>query len=204
MADVGNVEVDCVNDFFNVGVTVNGLAPGNSVFLENNGGDLLEVSSNNSLTNFSIQVGNGLEYLVTFFSQPTTPNQTCQFTTPSTGTINGTDAAVIQVECVTESYFIGGTVSGLLDGNYMVIQNNKGDDEIIMSNGAYLFSTPLFDEENYNVQIFMQPVNPIQPCIVDNNSSNLAGFDVDDVDINCEIGNDFIFRNGFEGLPLTF
>jgi len=111
---------------------------------------------------------------------------------------------VIQVECVTESYFIGGTVSGLLDGNYMVIQNNKGDDEIIMSNGAYLFSTPLFDEENYNVQIFMQPVNPIQPCIVDNNSSNLAGFDVDDVDINCEIGNDFIFRNGFEGLPLTF
>ena len=378
MADVGNVEVDCVNDFFNVGVTVNGLASGNSVFLENNGGDLLEVSSNNSLTHFSTQVSNGLDYLITFNTQPTSPNQVCsieigeetgtvnaadvnvavncvtlysigvtvtglsgnnsiELTTNSqsldfsnntslnfpnqlldgtvyavvltaqpsspdqvcsitggnggnndgSGTLSGLDAAVavdcvntyninvtvsglddsnfielttnsqslvfnsntslnfssrlldgtaytvlltaqptgpnqtctitggnsgnndgsgtlvggdvsIDVNCITNTYFIGGTVSGLLGGNYMVIQNNGGDDEIIMTNGAYIFATPIPDGQGYNVLIDIPTENPIQPCVVNNNAATLVGFDVDDVDINCEFGLDLIYRNGFD------
>ena len=42
--------------------------------------------------------------------------------------------------------------------------------------------------------------NPIQPCVVSNNAATVAGFDVDDVDINCEFGFDLIFRHGFDGV----
>ncbi len=98
-------------------------------------------------------------------------------------------------------YFIGGSVSGLLSGNYMLLQNNDGDDAIIMNNGAFVFNTPLDDGSNYNVTIEMQPDDPIQPCMVANGSGTLAGVDVTDVSISCEPGNDLIFRDGFSAPP---
>ena len=198
MVDIGDVIVNCVNDFFNIGVTVTGLAAGNSVLLENNGGDLLMVNANNTLTNFSTLVANGLNYLITIDSQPTTPNQTCSIEKgEESGTVNAADVNV-SINCITNQYFIGGTVSGLLDQNYLVILLNGNHEKTISANGIYLFDMPLLDEQQYNVTIDLPAQNPIQPCIIINNSSTLIGMDIIDVDINCEIGTDFIYENGFE------
>ena len=186
---------------FNVGVTVTGLAAGNAVELLNNGGDNLLVNTNNSLTNFSMPLNDFSDYEVTIETQPTMPNQTCTFVGANSGTINSADVTDIEINCVTDTYFIGGTVNGLFEGNYLVLQNNGGDDEIIMGNGAFVFSTPIEDEQNYNVSIDMQPDNPIQPCMVSNNTGSVMGADVTDVMVTCEFGDDLIFRNGFEVPP---
>jgi len=95
-------------------------------------------------------------------------------------------------------YFIGGTVSGLLAGNYFVLTNNGGDDKIITQNGAYVFNTPLVHNESYEVVMDLEPNDPIQPCLIINASSSINSADVTDIDVSCEIGNDLIYRDGFE------
>ena len=101
------------------------------------------------------------------------------------------------------SYFIGGTVTGLFDYNFKMIGNNSK--ELIISNeGAFLFLTPILDEGNYDVQILLQPESPIQPCTLLNSSGDLNGSDIVDVVINCEVGDDLIYRGGFEEIPTLF
>lgn len=96
------------------------------------------------------------------------------------------------------TYFIGGVVSGLLEGNYLVLTNQGGDDETIMTNGVYVFDSPLVNEEAYLIEIDLQPNSPIQPCTVSNGDSSINAADVIDIDIICETGTDLIYRNGFE------
>ncbi len=95
-------------------------------------------------------------------------------------------------------YFIGGTVQGLLSGNYLVLTNQGGDDKIITSNGPYVFDTPLMHNESYEVEIDLQPINPIQPCQLMNATSSINSSDVTDIDLHCELGTDLIYRNGLE------
>lgn len=95
-------------------------------------------------------------------------------------------------------YFIGGTVNGLLKGNYLVLTNNGGDDEVIMGDGIYVFDTPLAHQADYLVEIDLQPNDPVQPCVVSNGDSSINGADVIDIDVTCEVGTDLIFRDGFE------
>jgi N-acetylneuraminic acid mutarotase len=199
------ITVNCVTSKYYIGVTVTGLEANNFIILTTNS-QILAFSENTS-ANFATALEDGTPYAVLLLSQPTDPNQVCTITggnsgaNDGSGILAGADAAIV-VECITNSYFIGGTVSGLLSGNYMVIQNNAGDDKTINFNGAYIFDTPITDGQDYNVVIDLPAENPIQPCVISNNSDTLAGADVDDVDITCEVGDDLIYRHGFEiGLP---
>ena len=79
------------------------------------------------------------------------------------------------------AYLIGGTVSGLLSGNSLTIQNNAGDDLLITNNGPFSFLTPLAFDDDYAVTILNQPVNPIQPCVVNNNTGTILNDDITDV-----------------------
>ncbi len=191
-------------DQFNVGVTVTGLAAGNGMELLNNGGDNLIINSNNLLTNFSMPLNDGEDYLVTIANQPTMPNQTCAFTSPNSGTISGADVTNITLDCVTNTYFVGGVVNGLLPDNYLVLQNNGGDDEIITGNGPFVFNAPIEDEQSYDVTIDMPPNNPIQPCVVNNATGAVMGNDITNVDVICQPGDDLIFRDGFNPPPPPF
>lgn len=95
-------------------------------------------------------------------------------------------------------YFIGGVVSGLLDGNYMVLTNDQGDQETIMMNGAYLFESPYVFNQTYTTEIDLEPINPIQPCQVSNATGVISSNDVIDINVTCDVGVDLIFRNAFE------
>jgi N-acetylneuraminic acid mutarotase len=191
-----DLAVDCVTTPYLVQVDVSGLVPNSSVSFAN-GIDSLDVSSNGVFT--LSDPNDGAIFNVMITSQPTSTNQTCLFTSSTIGVINSSDV-LIGVECEINSYFIGGTISGLLNGNYMLLQNNTDDFKTITSNGAYIFNGPLFDEHSYQVQIQLQPDDPIQPCVVTNNSGILAGADVDNINITCELGIDLIYGQGFEDL----
>ena len=80
---------------FSVGGTVSGLAAGNSVTLQNNGGDDLVINSDGGFS-FDTLLSNGDDYAVTVLTQP--PNQNCSVSN-GTGTIAAADVTDVAVSC---------------------------------------------------------------------------------------------------------
>lgn len=79
---------------YTIGGTVTNLAAGDSLQLQDNGGDTLTVSANGSFT-FTTQVASGASYNVSVSAQPTSPTQTCDVTSGTgTATSNVTTVAV--------------------------------------------------------------------------------------------------------------
>lgn len=192
---VSDITLTCiVNEYF-VGGTASGLANGNTVTLSLGAEDLI-IDSNAAFV-FLNPLVDGSSYAISITSQPTQPNQTCGLVN-STGTISGENVTDVEVNCTTNQYEIGGTVTGLLSGNNLLLQNNSGDDLTISANGIFNFVTAVDDLQSYNVSILNQPSNPIQPCSLSDNSGNVAGVNVTTVSVVCELGVDLIYRNGFE------
>jgi hypothetical protein len=96
---------------------VTGLA-GSGLTLLDNGGDSKAVTANGSVT-FATALANAAVYAVTVGTPPTTPSQTCTVTNGS-GTIAGANISNVTVNCVTKSFTVGGTVSGLTGTNYAI------------------------------------------------------------------------------------
>ncbi|MBK8286861.1 MAG: hypothetical protein IPK97_19460 [Ahniella sp.] len=182
-ANVTNVAVSCVTTTYTIGGTVSGLAAGNSVVLQNNGGDNLTVAANGSFT-FATSVVDGGAYNVSVLTQPTTPNQVCT-ASANTGTVSGANVTNVAVSCVTTTYTIGGSVSGLAAGNSVVLRNNSGDDLTVPANGNFTFATPVADGGAYSVSVFTQPTTPNQVCTASANTGNVTGANVTNVAVSC-------------------
>ncbi len=183
-----------VDVFSAIGGTVTGLNGGVSINL--NGIENASLNGNGTY-NFFNQLINGSTYLVTLNTQPTSPNQTCVLANAS-GTVTGTDITNVDITCTTNTYFIGGTVTGLINDNGMVLQNNLGNDLVLCNQTTFVFSAPLADQSPYDVTILTPSNNPVQNCNVVNGTSTLAGDDVTNVEIVCANDGDFIYRNSFE------
>ena len=179
--DVTNVQVDCVTNTFTVGGSVSGLA-GSGLVLQNNAGDDLTISANGVFT-FPTPLNDGSAYNVTVASQPGMPNQFCSVTNGS-GTLAGANVTNVQITCTTDTFTIGGSVSGL-SGTGLVLQNNAGDDQPITANGVFTFATPLGDGAAYNVTVANQPNGLSQTCSVTNGTGTVVGANVTNVQINC-------------------
>ena len=97
-SNITNVSVSCVTTAYTVGGTVSGLAAGNSVVLQNNGGDDLTVSVDGGF-NFATAIIDGEAYNVSILTQPTTTNQTCAVSSGS-GNVGGANVTNVTVNCV--------------------------------------------------------------------------------------------------------
>ncbi len=172
-------------DTYRVGGSVSGLAAGNSVVLQNNGGDDLEVDVNGSFT-FATRLPDSNAYAVTVLTQPTSPNQTCNVTN-GTGTVSGADVTNIDVSCVTNTYTVGGTVTGLPSGDVVIMQNNGGDDLTVSTVGSFVFDTALDDGSAYNVTVLTQPSTVNLACAVTNGAGVLPGANVTNIEVICAI-----------------
>ncbi|MCB1582128.1 MAG: FG-GAP repeat protein [Xanthomonadales bacterium] len=191
--------IECVINQYFIGGELSGLAVGNQVVLQNNATDDLSLNNNGAFS-FSQSLDDQTGYAVTVLSQPLTPNQSCAVTNDS-GQLSGDDVIDIQVLCTTLEYSIAVEVLGLLPGNWLVLQNNGEDDLIVTSDGDYVFKTQVEDFQNYQVTLFMEAQNPIQPCMIQNAQGQVQGEDVHDVLLVCELGDDLIYRDGFEDAP---
>jgi uncharacterized repeat protein (TIGR01451 family) len=180
-ANITTVSVDCTTDTFTVSGTVSGLA-GSGLVLQNNNGDDLSISSDGSFT-FATAVTDGLMYSVSVLTQPANLSQTCVVASGN-GTMAGADVSNVSVSCTTDSFTIGGTVSGLL-GSGLVLQNNAGDDLAIAANGGFTFVTPVVDGLSYAVTALAQPTVPSQSCVISSGSGTLAGANVTSVVVDC-------------------
>lgn len=174
VSNVTNVAVVCSTNTFNVGGSVSGLA--GSMVLQDNNGDNLTVAASGAFT-FATKVANGSAYSVTVLSHPA--GQSCSVAS-GTGTIALANVNNVTVTCATNTYTIGGTVTGL--NGSMVLQDNGGDNKTVSTNGSFTFPTTVASGSAYNATVLTQPSG--QTCAV-TGGSGTATANVTSVVVNC-------------------
>ncbi len=194
-AAVSNVAVTCVTTPFTVGGTVLGLATGATLVLQNGGGDDLSLTGNGAFT-FPAAVPSGSPYAITVLTQPSTPVQTC-VVSGGTGTIGSQNVTGAVVNCSTNTFTVGGTISGL--NGSVVLENDAGDDLTLNANGTFAFPTPLIGGSTYAVTVATQPSAPSQTCTVSGGAGTVAGANVTSVVVTC-LTNAFTVGGSVTGL----
>jgi PKD repeat protein len=184
-ANVNAVAVTCVTNSFTIGGATTGLL-GAGLVLRLNGATDVAAGSNGSFS-FGTAIASGATYAVTVLTQPTAPSQTCTVSNAS-GTVGGTGISNIAVSCVTNSFTVGGTVSGLL-GTGLALRINGAGNLAVSSNGAYTFSTPRSSGATYAVTVWTQPTAPSQTCTVSNASGTVGNAAVGNVTVSCSAPN---------------
>jgi len=202
---VGNIEAMQTKRYVNVpefriGGTVSGLK--GTLELQNTNGDNLTVTSNSAFT-FATSVTDGTEYAITIFSKQA--QQICDVFNHH-GTIDGqnvTDISVVCSDIPEGTYTVGGVVNGLK--GTLVLQNNEGDDETIITNGPFTFNTSIEDGADYNITISSKPAD--RECTFSNSSGVINSLNVTNVILNCnpiwinpEDINDYINPNAGEAV----
>ena len=164
---------------YSIGGTVSGLAGGQSVTLLNNSSDAISLSANGAFT-FPTTLSSGASYQVGIGTQPS--DETC-FIANAIGSVTTANITNVTVTCIPNTYFIGGTVTGLGSGKSLTLQNNGGDTFTISSNGDFYFPTDLPSGTNYSVSIATQPAG--QLCAVSNGTGVVSGATISNVSIAC-------------------
>lgn len=166
---------------YSVGGTVSGLS-GSGLVLLNNGGNKLTIAANGNFS-FSTNLASGQSYAVSVKAQPTNPAQTCAVSNP-TGTISNANVTIVTVTCTTNSYTVGGTVSGL-SGSGLMLQNNSGDNLSVTANGSFSFANAVASGGTYDVSVATAPSNPVQTCTVANGSGTVTNAGVTNITVSC-------------------
>ena len=182
-ANVTNVTVSCVDlPRYSIGGTISGLGSGLSVTLLNNATDALSLNANGAFT-FTTPLASGAAYAVTVGTQPT--GQSCVVSSGS-GTIGSANVTNVGVTCTTNptnTYTVGGAISGLGSGLSVTLRNNGGDALTRNANGAFTFATPLASGAAYAVTVGTQPTG--QTCVVGNGSGTIGSANATNVDVVC-------------------
>jgi hypothetical protein len=178
--DVTSISVTCSPVTFTLSGSLSGLTGGMQVTLENNSADPLTLSANGPFT-FPIPVAEFGSYNVTVSSEPV--GQTCTVTNFQ-GTQVTRNVSNITVSCSTNTYTVGGSVSGLGTGQQVTLDDNGGDPLTVTGNGAFVFTTSLTYGSAYTVTVGTQPAGALI-CLVSNGASSSITGDVTNVGINC-------------------
>ena len=160
------VAVTCTSSIsYTLSAAVTGLASGATLELEDNVGNELAFTSNETLT-FSSTYASGATYSVTIFKQPT--GQTCTLGSNASGTI--TANTTVAVTCVSSvSYTLSAAVTGLASGATLNLQDNVGNELAFTSNETLTFANTYASGATYSVTIFAQPTG--QTCTLGSNAS---------------------------------
>ena len=182
---------------YTVSANVTGLA-GSGLTLLDNGGDSKEVTANGSVT-FATALANAAPYAVTVGTQPATPGQTCTVTNGS-GAIAGANVTNVAVNCVTKTFTVGGTVSGLT-GTGLVLANN-GADNLTVTGSAFTFATAVASGTAYAVTVATQPTNPAQNCTVSGGTGTVTTANITNIVVTCAVSK-FTIGGSVSGLAGT-
>ena len=167
---------------YTVGGSVSGLA-GSGLVLQNNGGDDLSIPASGNFT-FATALASGAAFNVTVKTQPLSPTQTCVVTNP-TGTLGSANITNVAVTCTTNTYSIGGSVTGLT-GSGLVLQDNAGNDlAVAAGSGTFTFSTLIASGANYQVTVKTQPTAPTQTCAATAATGTVVSSNVTNVVVTC-------------------
>lgn len=179
-ANVTNVAILCSTVPYSVGGYVNGLANGQTVTLQVNGGQNT-VRSSDGFFLFPTPLADQTHFDVTVLNQPT--GQTCSVQSGS-GAIDGRGSYATYIQCSTAAWTVSGVVSGL-NGGYVTLVTSAGEYKPVVANGAFTFSQKFASGSAYAVEVFRNPASPAQTCTVMNGTgTNITG-DVGSVSVTC-------------------
>lgn len=142
-----------------VGGQVSGLASV-GLALSLNGGAPLTVSADGG---FSFPSAISGAYSVTVASQPT--GQTCTVSNGS-GASAGANVGNVAVACATTTFTVGGSLTGLDNGEQVTLLNNGADPLVVSADGSFTFTTPVAYNGGYAVTVDAQPTG--KTCTVAN------------------------------------
>jgi hypothetical protein len=200
VADITSVAVVCSANAYYVGVTVSGLVAGEQVTLINNNDSdnplTVTAAQQGTLRNFATKVAYNAGYAVTVGTQPSA-GRTC---TVSNGSGSGvvTNVTNVIVTCSTNTYSVGGAVSGLAAGNQVTLTNNGADPLTVRADGAFTFATPIAYNSSFNVTVGTQPIG--QTCTVSNGSGSGVTANVTNVSVHCSTNPTFTISVTVSGL----
>ena len=196
--NVTGITVNCATSTYTIGGNVSGLN-GTGLVLQNNGGDNLNIGANGTFS-FATPVASGAGYAVTVLTHPSSLSQTCNVTNAA-GTVTSSNVTNVNITCVTNTYTIGGSISGL-SGSGLTLLNNGGDALVITGGStSFTFATPISSGGTYNVTLSAQPTSPWQTCNVTGNSGSVVSGNITTVSVNCTSNSYSISGtvNGYSG-----
>ena len=180
-AGVTNANVTCIA-YYALGGAVSGLT--GTVVLQNNGGDNLTVTANGNYT-FATKLADSTAYAITVLTQPS--GQICTVDSNGTGTVKGA-AVTANVTC-TNSFSLGGTLTGVNPrSSSMVLRNNDGDDLVVAATDtSYVFATQVAQGTNYNVTVLTQPSSATshEICTIASPTGTMPTGDLLTVNVDC-------------------
>lgn len=139
---------------------------------------------------FSTRLDRGATFDVTVATQPTTPSQTC-VVTGGKGTVANGDVVSVAVSCATDTFTVGGTVSGLV-GAGLTLRNHGGPD-LVVNGSTFAFPAPVASGEPYAITVAQNPTNPAQTCTVSGGAGVVTNANVTDVVVTCECHDTQVF-----------
>lgn len=182
-ADIDNVIVTCAPLAYKVGGSASGVTV--AVMLQNNGGEIINVSTNGPFV-FQNAVQSGMMYSV----QTTGTVPTGCRVSGNTGVVGNADVKSVVLNCDATRVTVGGTVTGL--NGTLVLKNMSNNDTVtINQTGTSTYAFPMTIDKttgSYNVTVMTNPVYPpeAQTCTVTNGMGGpgVAG-PIENVDVNC-------------------
>jgi hypothetical protein len=184
-SDVTNVAVTCTTtEVHSISGTVTGLSGAGLVLA--NGGENLNVAAGASTFAFANSVASGSAFNVTVATQPTSPSQTCTVAHGS-GTVSGTDVTNVAVSCATNSFTVGGSVTGLAASGLTLTLAGFTQNVAVPAAGPYAFTFPnaLASGTQYAVSVATDPTNPVQACSVAHASGTIGSASITNVAVSC-------------------
>jgi 6-phosphogluconolactonase (cycloisomerase 2 family) len=170
VANVSNVAVSCVTQSFTLSGTISDLL-GAGIVVQNNG-NAVPLGGND----FSLSLTSGSAYDIAVAQQPTNPSQTCTVTNGGPGVIGGANV-MVSIACVTNTYKVSASVSGLQNGAQgLTVLDNGGDTLSVTGNGTFTFATAVASGQPYAVKVGTQPTGTsvAQYCIVPNGTGTVT------------------------------
>jgi uncharacterized repeat protein (TIGR03803 family) len=158
---------------YTVGASVSGLS-GTGLVLQLSADATLPVAANGNAT-FDTSLASGQSYQVSVQTQPSSPQQVCSVAN-GTGTV-GASNVLVAVTCLTMSYSVDVSVSGLA-GSGLVLALNAGNNLAVSANGDATFAVPVPSGTNYQVTVATQPASPQQACVVPYGSGTIGASNV--------------------------
>ncbi len=104
--------------------------------------------------------------------------------TSGSGTVTSGNVSNVSVSCTTDTFAVGGTVSGMV-GSGLILQDNGGNNLPVAANGSFTFPTLINSGSAFQVTVLTQPTNPAQICTVTNGSGTVTTGAITTVTIVC-------------------
>ncbi len=143
---------------------------------------------------FSSPISSGSSYSVTVGTQPRA--QTCSVNNGSGSNVTS-NVSNITVSCSTNSYSIGGTLSGLTLGQQVTLLLNGGNPLIQTSSGSFVFPNKIPAGGSYTVIVGTQPLG--QTCTVLNGVGSNVQSNISNIAVSC-ITNQYTIGGTLTGL----